>query len=154
MGSGLGSELDVAGEGDVDLEGNVDVEGKGVGDTEAVGSFFRKRRALKAARSGPQMGSTWMRAPGMSSAEPFFSRYRFARRVSSVTQREEEDWVRWRRSSRKVEWRSGVRVGVRAVMSIMCLRVPLWPVVEDEDGDGGMVAWISARISDRRVGSE
>ena len=48
----------------------VEVEGKGV----AVGSFLRKRRALNEVRSGPQMGSVWISAPGMRSMESFFKR--------------------------------------------------------------------------------
>ena len=54
----------------------------------------RKRRGLKDAASGPQTGEEWISAPGMSRTESFFRKYRFARRVSSVTQRWVEARVR------------------------------------------------------------
>ena len=34
---------------------------------------LRKRRGLYWARSGPQMGSAWMRAPGIMRTESFFN---------------------------------------------------------------------------------
>ncbi len=164
--AGLGSDLAPAGrveagvEAEVGVGVGVDVE-LGVG-VEAVGrgSLLRKkRRGSYSVRSGPQTGSAWIKAPGTRRTESFFRRYREARRVSWRIQREVELWVRWRRSSRYAERRSG-QAGSRAVVSIWW--VFLFVTCPFGDGDGSvfivvvvvMMAPISVRSSSRRVASE
>lgn len=91
------------------------------------------------------MGSAWIKAPGIRRTESALRRYWLLRRVSSVTQREVEAWVRVRRTSRYVETRSG-QASWRRVISRMWVGGSTPSVV--------MNAETSDLISSNKVGSE